>query len=66
MRKIFRFRLENGNMRMNKGLAIFLRPLLGQEIRDVQNRKINLIPYIGNLLRNCINECKSNKQKTAY
>lgn len=53
-------------MRMNKGLAIFLRPLLGQEIRDVQNRKINLIPYIGNLLRNCINECKSNKQKTAY
>ena len=52
---------------MHKGLAIFLRPLLlGQEIRDVQNMKINLIPYIGNLLRNCINECKSNKQKTAY
>jgi hypothetical protein len=54
-------RIGNGNMRMHKGLAIFLRPILGQEIRDVQNRKINLIPYIGNLLRNCINECKSNK-----
>jgi hypothetical protein len=51
---------------MHKGLAIFLRPLLGQVIRDVRNMKINLIPYIGNLFSNCINECKSNKQKTAY
>jgi hypothetical protein len=54
-------RIGNGNMRMHKGLAIFLRTILGHEIRDVQNRKINLIPYMGNLLRNCTNECKSNK-----
>jgi hypothetical protein len=51
---------------MTKGLIILLKPLLQHEIRDAQFMKINLIPYIGHLVRNCINECKSNKQKTAY
>ena len=42
-------------MRMTKGLIILLKPLLQHEIRDAQFMKINLIPYIGHLVRNCIN-----------
>ena len=38
---------------MTKGLIILLKPLLQHEIRDAQSMKINLIPYIGHLVRNC-------------
>ena len=59
MRKISRFKLEMQEYENDK-------PLLQHEIRDAQFMKINLIPYIGHLVRSSIDECKSNKQKTTY
>ncbi len=45
---------------------VSFRPLLKHEIIYAEIMKINLIPYIGHFVINCINECESKKQKAAY
>ena len=59
-------KMTSAFMKMTSALVILFRPLLKHKIRYAEIMNINLIPYIGHLVRSGIDECKSNKQKTTY